>query len=664
MTISTYRTFTRFSAIILIAACSSGALLWGGAPAAKAVRRLQREVLRGLERRAIADRYAEFKTFAADRLAASAGTNTFKDKTGNCRLSWFDRALRDPLRAARETEEFTAALHAQILRAPGDARPALLAAAEKIDAQIEPVQPPSGASGAASAADAFSNAVAWLAAAVAAAQTDIAAALAPLSPAERDFLRSALYPQSTGNDEPGHRFADERAGRRVCDLLEALDRRALLRAAWSLAALTDPAAQQRWADLAAAPASQTVAGVSGAIAAWIATPAGAIVVGGPDANEYRLDELTNCYAVVDPAGNDVYWEGSLSAARPVLVVVDLAGNDRYSGKAVGIQGGAVLGVSLLIDRQGDDAYEAGDVAQGSALGGVGILIDAAGNDRYTADRRAQGQAIGGVGLLIDGAGDDVYRAALLAQGVGGPLGFGLLDDLAGNDTYYAGGKYPSPYDDSPGHGGWSQGVGVGPRGVANGGIGVLLDGGGDDVCEADYFSHGGGYWFALGVARDFGGNDQRLGATRAAWDGAPRQPARFLRWGLGYGCHYALGFIFDDAGDDVYSGDHGCVAYAWDVAAGMIVDAAGNDRYTATSSGLGQAYNAGLAALFDGGGNDMYRGAAPGFAGATVDYHPGQKAGGNFAFLIDLAGADDYGPAFTNRTETVRGWAGGFLIDR
>ena len=44
-------------------------------------------------------------------------------------------------------------------------------------------------------------------------------------------------------------------------------------------------------------------------------------------------------------------------------------------------------------------------------------------------------------------------------------------------------------------------------------IEVLLDGGGDDTYEFDYISHGGGYWFAAGFARDFGGNDQRLGAT-------------------------------------------------------------------------------------------------------------------------------------------------------
>jgi len=89
-------------------------------------------------------------------------------------------------------------------------------------------------------------------------------------------------------------------------------------------------------------------------------------------------------------GNDVYHEGTVSPQRPVLVVIDLAGNDRYEGTQPGIQGGALLGISMLIDVAGDDVYDAKDIAQGSAVGGVGILIDFSGNDRYRGLRRVQG----------------------------------------------------------------------------------------------------------------------------------------------------------------------------------------------------------------------------------------------------------------------------------
>jgi hypothetical protein len=366
--------------------------------------------------------------------------------------------------------------------------------------------------------------------------------------------------------------------------------------------------------------------------------------------------------VVDPGGDDVYREGAVSAARPVLVLADLEGNDRYQGKQPGIQGGAVCGVSMLVDFDGDDSYEAGDVAQGASVAGVGILMDHAGNDSYRGLRRVQGSALGGIAALIDRAGNDSYRGALYAQGVGGVLGFGLLDDLAGDDHYYAGGMWKDGYDDSPGYDGWSQGVGSGARGIANGGIGVLLDGGGDDIYECDYFSHGGGYWFAVGIARDFGGNDRRLGATRLAYDGSERTEQRFLRWGVGWQAHYGLGFILDDAGDDVYSGDIVGLAFSWDVGLACILDFGGNDQYQMSYGAQGQ--QAAFAILFDAGGDDTYGGTNYGGAPAEITYHPVPDCGGNFAFSINLGGHNLYGGEALEEVVLERGSAGGFWINR
>ena len=106
----------------------------------------------------------------------------------------------------------------------------------------------------------------------------------------------------------------------------------------------------------------------------------------------------------------------------MLVIIDLAGNDVYRSSKPGVQGGAILGVSMLLDYEGDDVYEAQDIAQGSAIAGVGILIDYKGNDRYHGLRRVQGHALGGLGILIDKEGNDDYHAAMWAQGHGGPLG--------------------------------------------------------------------------------------------------------------------------------------------------------------------------------------------------------------------------------------------------
>ena len=112
----------------------------------------------------------------------------------------------------------------------------------------------------------------------------------------------------------------------------------------------------------------------------------------------------------------------------------------------------------------NNIYDAQDVAQGSALAGVGIQIDYGSNNRYRGIRRVQGQALGGIGILIGRGGHNDYHAALWAQGMGAPLGFGLLDNVKGNNHYYCGGMWRnSYYPETPGYEGWGQGVGAGLR---------------------------------------------------------------------------------------------------------------------------------------------------------------------------------------------------------
>ncbi len=221
-------------------------------------------------------------------------------------------------------------------------------------------------------------------------------------------------------------------------------------------------------------------------------------------------------AVIDLGRGNVYYEGTCSLQRPVLVVLNLGGGNLFKATSPGVQGSAILGVSMLVNLEGGNRYDALDVAQGSALAGVGMLVEFGGNNKYHGVRRVQGEALGGVGLLISRGGHNDYHAAMWAQGMGGPLGFGLLEDLRGGDHYYCGGLYPNSYKpETPGYEGFGQGVGAGIRQSADGGIGVLLNGGGHNVYEFDYLSHGGGYWCGMGFARDFGGNSQRLIARKA-----------------------------------------------------------------------------------------------------------------------------------------------------
>ena len=80
--------------------------------------------------------------------------------------------------------------------------------------------------------------------------------------------------------------------------------------------------------------------------------------------------------VIDLGGGNTYYEGTVGIDRPVLAIINLGERQqRSAARRPGIQGGAVLGVSMLVNRGGDNIYEAQDVAQGSALAGVGILVD-------------------------------------------------------------------------------------------------------------------------------------------------------------------------------------------------------------------------------------------------------------------------------------------------
>lgn len=621
------------------------------------IKLLQEEILAGIKRRNIKERFARFQSYAIAKVNASAGKYTGSELAGNCRLRWYDHLMRTMFTAPAEAEQFTRDLHTAALKTDGGLAELLAIASEKVDAgkrkphKVVPVM----------SAD---QALEVIKQALTDAQVSYCAALAPLTKSEIRELQTHLVPVLSTQNQVGHTLADRGTGRRMCDLIEKMNRGSLHMAAEALAPIADVQLLEQLKSLPT-DGNAKVAGVTGAVVARIDTPSGAIVVGGKGQNTYQLDQMRDVAVVIDLDGNDTYTDGTVGTARPVLVIVDLAGNDAYRGNKPGIQGGAVLGVSMLVDLAGDDVYQAQEVAQGSALAGIGILIDYAGNDRYNGFRRVQGQAIGGLGLLVDRAGKDDYRAAMWGQGVGGPLGFALLDDLSGDDHYFCGGMWRnSYYPETQGCEGWGQGTGEGIRQVADGGIGVILDGAGDDVYEFDYLSHGGGYWCGLGFARDFGGNDQRL-ITRTAYNGGPRNQPSFQRFGCGWGCHYALGFLFDDAGNDLYEGSIMGTGMAWDCSMGVLCDFAGNDHYKSTG-GLTQGTGSqmGWGVLFDYNGDDAYDGYGQGHAPSGISYHDLPGCGGNFAFMVDYGGKDKYGCGAQNNGYIQRGDVGGFLIDR
>ncbi|MCL2305812.1 MAG: hypothetical protein FWC43_10760 [Planctomycetaceae bacterium] len=645
----------------------------GNPNSAVLVRMMYDEMVKGLQTRQITDRYNKyFREYCGRILDQYASPNIGGERNGRARLPWYGHSgkpgippgglYRDPMKSVIEVEEFSRTIHAGLI---GDHRylaETLAIIREKLD-----IFPAKNNTIQWSKAKTPQEAVADVKRCVVNAKAAYTRAISTLSSAELRELETTLYPIFCGEVTSGHTIPKRSVGKRLIDIMQRMDRTGIHDAVDALVPLTDERFLRLLKTLPEDAFPQVRLGSQRV--QKITTTAGDIIIGGRGNNDYDLDapEMQDVICVIDLGGNDIYREGSCNLGRPVFVIIDLGGDDTYIGSRPGIQAGSILGVSMLLDLEGNDTYEAKDIAQGSTIGGAGILIDYSGNDKYRAIKRGQGTALMGVGLLLDKGGDDQYRAALFGQGLGHPGGFGVLEDCSGNDKYYIGGLYLNSYQgEQPGYDGWGQGIGAGIRDCSNGGIGMLLDGGGDDTYEYDFFAHGGGYWFGVGVARDFGGDDKRLGATLLDYYGKPRSQARSQRFCCGFGCHYALGFLFDDFGNDSYDGTIMGVGMAWDLSAGFLCDFAGNDRYEAKGNMTqGVGAQAGIGVLFDYDGNDVYMGSSHGYAASSMSYHDPKDAGSNFSFLIDYGGNDTYGArGVTNNTYIQRGGSGGFLIDR
>ncbi len=633
----------------------------GNPLAAGIIRLLRPEVEQQFAERGVKAKFEQWRSYAASRLNATAGPYSGSEINGLARLAWFDKLLRDPLRGPVEAEAFTRELHAGFRLATANGiRQSLGLARPRMDLTANPA--PNGWDTPRTGEEAVEQVHKILLQAAA----ELARAIKPLEQAELSDLARNSYSILTTGTSVGHTINSRGSGVRLCRLMGKMDRAAWFDLAETLAQTADPALLAALAEYSHQGGS-TVShpGVDGDVVAVQETTAGTIIVGGKGNNVYRLEEMKKVAAVIDLGGNDVYLEGAVNISRPLLIVIDLNGEDRYQGSQPGIQGGAILGGSVLVDVGGNDVYSARDVAQGSALVGVGMLIDLAGSDKYLGFRRVQGQAIGGVGLLLDREGQDDYRAAMWGQGFAGPWGFATIEDAAGHDHYYLGGYFYDSYPETPGYDGWGQGVSAGIRGVANGGVGVLLEGDGDDEYEFDYFAQGGGYWLGLGFARDFAGNDKRLGATRNAYNGSARTQQRFQRFGNGWACHYAVGFLIDDLGNDSYDGSIMGTGFGWDLSAGFLLELDGNDQYLARVGGVqGQGAQASLGILYDFAGGDLYNGTSQGYASGSITYHPYPTCGGNFSFVVDYGGTDQYGSRAKNNSVSRRGSFGGFIVDR
>ncbi|MFO7650361.1 MAG: HEAT repeat domain-containing protein [bacterium] len=367
----------------------------------------------------------------------------------------------------------------------------------------------------------------------------------------------------------------------------------------------------------------SVAGVEGDVLYAAESQWGPVVVGGPGPNVYRAD----CAIIVDLGGDDLYLNragGAVGLLGPAFsVVIDLGGDDRYTCSKPFAQGAALFGCGVLVDRAGNDVYRAGHCAQGAAMYGTACLLDRGGDDILDAGFYVQGSGYCGVGTLVDGGGNDSYRAWCYAQGFGGTWGYGLCSDRAGNDNYYAGGRYKHepllPFE----YRSFAQGFAIGARPDAAGGIGFLCDVKGNDFYNAEVFCQATSYWYSLGML----------------WDGEGFDHYTAAQYSQGAGIHLSVGVLVDEKGNDSYFSRLGpSQGQGHDLSVGVLLDAAGDDGYYASGGqGIGLTNSVGL--LLDSDGNDWY---------VTHDSLLGQGSSnaargfGGMGLFADLAGTDRY----------------------
>ena len=383
----------------------------------------------------------------------------------------------------------------------------------------------------------------------------------------------------------------------------------------------------------------TAPGVKGKVYFYQETKMGKIVIGSEEDNVYESDFAL----IIDLGGNDRY-QGRTGGAigilsHPFSVCIDLNGNDVYDaspssppptgggGKQVGGKlfnlGSAIFGCGILLDLKGDDVYRGYHYSQAAGLFGTGILVDYEGKDFYQAGYYGQGAGNFGFGILVDENGDDVYHSYNYCQGFASIWGYGLVSDLAGNDIYYAGGKYihhpllPKDYRS------FSQGFAIGWRPDASGGIGFLYDKSGNDFYNGDVFTQGCSYWYSLGILYDESGQDHYSASEYAQ----------------GAGIHLSVGILIDREGDDYYYSRLGpSQGEGHDLAVGILIDRKGKDYYSVSGGqGIGLTNSFGL--FLDVEGDDSYMTTESNFGQGIANFARGFGGAGVF---LDLDGADDY----------------------
>lgn len=334
----------------------------------------------------------------------------------------------------------------------------------------------------------------------------------------------------------------------------------------------------------------------------VATPLGRVRLCGAGAHEHGGDGA-HLLLAIDGAGDDRWFGGAASSdfdRHAIGVAIDLAGDDRY--ETTSFESWRVRNEEGPRGKEEGFRQEQPDEhrpAFGAGRMGYGILVDAGGDDTYLAPIAALGCGLLGHGALLDLGGDDRYRSDTGAQG-SGTFGTGTLADLGGDDEYRA-------YHKGMGYGGTK-------------GAGVLVDLGGDDayLAETDRVKYS---WFddfgtQLNMTQGFGygrradmddGHSWAGGVGMLVDGGRGDDHYRCGIYGIGCAYWYALGLMHDDGGDDRYESDSYSIASPPHFAVGIVIDEAGDDIWRSRGSrGCGFGRDFALGWFEECGGDDIY----------------------------------------------------------
>ncbi len=133
-----------------------------------------------------------------------------------------------------------------------------------------------------------------------------------------------------------------------------------------------------------------------------------------------------------------------SLAGGIGIFFDKSGTDEYKATSFSQGASYYFGLGIFSDGEGNDTYNATSHSQGYAAHySLASFIETSGDDSYNSQTDAEKitQIIGGgrdnsAGLFIDKNGDDTYYFGNRSAGIGDMNGIGVLNDLAGKDTYH------------------------------------------------------------------------------------------------------------------------------------------------------------------------------------------------------------------------------------